>query len=206
MFSRPRASPTCSSRGALAASPAFTFFSWSAGCVTSLHSLLRVESLLSLELWLCDVALEASCCCPHGNSMSHLLASSSRHRSRSLLWSALAEGRRVDAIVWLAISCFDCHVVLFASRMHILREVCSRRCFGCRLVVSPAHSAQSRQHSCGASLPFRAPCCAESDASAAKVMKIREDEHSKTGPDTIKLLRQQLVSSCSGKQFMTRSR
>ena len=39
------------------------FISWSAGCVTSLRSLLhcalRVESLLS-------VALEASCCCPHG--------------------------------------------------------------------------------------------------------------------------------------------
>ena len=50
--------------------PAFTFFSWSAGCVTSLHSFshraLRVESLLSSEPWLCDVAIEALCCCLHG--------------------------------------------------------------------------------------------------------------------------------------------
>ena len=46
---------------------------------------------------------------------------------------------------------------------------------------------------------------AESDASVAKAKKIRQAFEART-PNTIKLRRQQHVSSCSRKQFMSRSR
>ena len=63
-----------------------------------------------------------------------------------LLWSALAEDLRVDAIVWLSQ-----HVELFVSSILLLgfqgcrsTKACSRHCFGWCLMVSPALSAQSR--------------------------------------------------------------
>ena len=82
------------------------FSTWSAGSVTTLHSLLqralRVESLLSLDPWLCDVALGASCCCPHGTPRVTCLLRRlvTVHVHVAILRrSALAEGLRVDATV-----------------------------------------------------------------------------------------------------------
>ena len=158
--------------------PAFTFFSWSAGCVTSLHVLRVVRwrpacthSLTArcawsrCNLWSCGFVTKPLKLCAavlmalhespamalHGLSVQFcfvdvdFLVTVHVHVA-ILLWSALTEGLRVDAIVWLLQ-----HLELIVSSFLPLgfqgcspTEACSRHCFGWCLVVSPALSTQSR--------------------------------------------------------------